>query len=145
MTSLPTFVLLRNGKEAGKVTGADPRKLQEMVNKISDEASGAGGASEGEVSGSGGDLWMGAGLPRGYGDVTGQIDPKGVEILNLDDDSSPARVLFNAPKPSALDDARAAAVKASGEKDWIESGTDDQLLLFMPFQSTLKLHTIQVS
>lgn len=142
MTSLPTFILFRNGKEAGKVTGADPRKLQDMVNKISDEASGAG---EGEASGSGGDLWMGAALPRGYGDVTGQIDPKGVEILNLDDDSSPARVLFDAPKPSALDKNRSAAVKASGEKDWIESGTDDQLLLFMPFQSMLKLHTIQVS
>ena len=141
MTSLPTFILFRNGKEAGKVTGADPRKLQDMVNKISDEASGAG---ESEASGSGGDLWMGAALPRGYGDVTGQIDPKGVEILNLDDDSSPARVLFDAPKPSALDENRSAAVKASGEKDWIESGTDDQLLLFMPFQSMLKLHTIQV-
>ena len=116
-----------------------------MVNKISDAASGSA-VAEASASGSGssGDVWMGAGLPRGYGDITGQIDPKGVEILNLDDDSSPARVLFDSSKPSALDESRSATVKASGEKDWIESGTDDQLLLFMPFQSMVKLHTIQV-
>jgi hypothetical protein len=88
---------------------------------------------------------MGAGLPKGYGDITGEIDPKGVEILNLDDDSSPARVLFDSSKPSALKQSRAAAAKASGEKDWIESGTDDQLLLFMPFQSMVKLHTVQLT
>lgn len=145
ITSLPTFILFRGGKEASKVTGADPRKLQEMVNKISDAASGSAAAeASASAAASSGGVWMGAGLPRGYGDITGQIDPKGVEILNLDDDSSPAKVLFDSSRPSAMDESSAAAAKASGEKDWIESGTDDQLLLFMPFQSMVKLHTVQV-
>ncbi|SPN96793.1 related to thioredoxin-like protein [Cephalotrichum gorgonifer] len=139
VTSLPTFILFRDGKEVSKVTGADPTKLQEMVNKISDAA----GESSG--SGSGGDVWMGAGLPRGYGDVTSQIEPKGCELLNVDDDAPPVQVLFDSTKPSALDESRAAALKASGEKDWIDSGADDQLLLFMPFQSVVKLHTIQIT
>ena len=30
------------------------------------------------------------------------------------------------------------------EKDWVVSDTDEQLLLFTPFMSMLKLHTIQV-
>ena len=141
VSSLPTFILFRGGREVNRVIGADPRKLKEMVDKISDAASGTAAAeSSAAASGSGGDMWMGAGLPKGYGDITGQVDPKGVEILNLDDDSSPARVLFDSSKPSALKGSN-----ATGEKDWVESGTDDQLLLFMPFQSMVKLHTIQVS
>lgn len=116
-----------------------------MVNKISDAANGSAAAeTSASAEASSGGTWMGAGLPKGYGDITGEIDPKGVEILNLDDDSSPARVLFDSSRPSALNESRAAAVKASGEKDWIQSGTDDQLLLFMPFQSMVKLHTVQV-
>lgn len=112
-----------------------------MVNKISDAASGdEAAAKETAASVPSGDVWLGAGLPRGYSDVTDQIDPKGIDLLNLDDDSSPARVLFDSTRPSSLDKS-----KAGGEKDWIESGTDDQLLLYMPFQSAIKLHTIQVS
>lgn len=144
ITNLPTFLLFRDGKEVNRVTGADPKKLQEMVTKIGDAASAAeeSGAAGSSSSGS---TWLGAGLPRGYGDVTSDIELKGCELLNADDEAGPVRVLFDPAKPSALDASRAAAVKASGQKDWIESGADDQLLLFVPFQSMLKLHTIQVS
>jgi len=141
ITSLPTFLLFRDGKEVSRVTGADPRKLQDLVTKIEDAAS---AAESGGASGSGA-AWRGADLPRGYGDITSEIELKGCDLLNADDDSGPVRVLFDSSKPSALDDSRAAAVKVSGKKDWIESGADDQLLLFLPFRSMLKLHTIQVS
>jgi len=33
----------------------------------------------------------------------------------------------------------------SKEKDWVESDTDEQLMLFMPFQATLKVHTLQIT
>lgn len=125
-----------------RVAGADPKKLQEMVTKIGDAASATEGSGSGGSSSSSGASWLGAGLPKGYGDVTSQIDHKGCELLNADDDAGPVRVLFDSAKPSALTSSSSTA--ASGQKDWIESGADDQLLLFLPFQSVLKLHTIQV-
>ncbi|KAK6227323.1 thioredoxin [Colletotrichum tabaci] len=138
VTSLPTFMIFREGKTIEKVQGADPRKLQEVVKKLAKEVSETG-SSSGEASGnSSGGSWRGAGLPRGYGDITDQVEARGCELLNADEDFGPVRVLFDTSKPSAL-------TKKEGVKDWVESGADDQLLLFMPFQSMLKLHTLQLT
>ncbi|KAL0938689.1 thioredoxin [Colletotrichum truncatum] len=140
VTSLPTFMVFREGKTLEKVQGADPRKLQEVVKKLVKEVT-EGGSSSGSGEGSGsssGGSWRGAALPRGYGDITDQIETKGCELLNADEDFGPVRVLFDTSKPSAL-------AKKEGAKDWVESGADDQLLLFMPFQSMLKLHTLQLT
>ncbi len=108
-----------------------------------DKVENLGNSAAGEASGSGsggGDSsnWRGAGLPRGYTDITGQIEQQRCELLNVDPDTGGVRVLFDNAKPSALSGAKAAT------KDWVESDTDEQLLLFMPFQSMLKLHTLQV-
>ena len=50
--------------------------------------------------------------------------------------------MFEDSKPSGLLKGKAAEKPA---KDWVESDTDEQLMLFLPFQSTLKVHTLQVS
>jgi hypothetical protein len=142
VTSLPTFIIFRNGKVADKVQGADPMKLQSVVKKLSEEVQNMG-SGEGEASGSGsgnnGGNWRGAGLPRGYTDITSQVELRYCELLNVDPDAGSVRVLFDTAKPSALSGGKSAT------KDWVESDTDEQLLLFMPFQSMLKLHTLQVS
>lgn len=141
VTSLPTFIIFHDGKVADKVQGADPVKLQAVVGKLMDKVENIGN-SAGEASGSGssGDTasWRGAGLPRGYIDITEQIEQQRCELLNFDPDTGGVRVLFDGAKPSAFTGAKVAA------KDWVESDTDEQLLLFMPFQSMLKLHTLQV-
>lgn len=141
VTSLPTFIIFRNGKVADKVQGADPVKLQSVVKKLSEEVQNMG-SGEGEASGSGsgnnGGNWRGAGLPRGYTDITSQVELRYCELLNVDPDAGSVRVLFDTTKPSALSGGKSAT------KDWVESDTDEQLLLFMPFQSMLKLHTLQV-
>lgn len=67
---------------------------------------------------------------------------RGLELLNVDETHFSVRTLFNRAKPSALSKEKDAA--ASGEKDWIETDTDEQLLLYTPFNSAIKLHTIQV-
>jgi hypothetical protein len=142
VTSLPTFILFRNGKVIDKVQGADPMKLQALVKKLSDEVQNLGsgsGEASGSGSGNGGAAWRGAGLPRGYNDITDQVELRYCELLNVDPDAGSVRVLFDTAKPSALSGGKGAA------KDWVESDTDEQLLLFMPFQSMLKLHTLQVS
>ena len=48
-------------------------------------------------------------------------------------------MLFDSSKPSALDKGKGSS------KDWVQSGADDQLLLFIPLQGSVKLHTLQVS
>lgn len=149
VTTIPTFIIFRNGKVADRVQGADPIKLQSVVKKLSEEvqnlASGRGGEASGSGGGSGSGSgssseanWRGAALPRGYNDITDQIEIRSCELLNVDPDAGNVRVLFDAAKPSALSGGK------GGTKDWVESDTDEQLLLFMPFQSMLKLHTLQV-
>jgi thiol-disulfide isomerase/thioredoxin len=138
VTSMPTFIIFRNAKVADRVQGADPVKLQSIVKKLSDEVENMGGAT-GEASGSNnGASWRGADLPRGYTDITDQIELQRCELLNVDPGAGKVRALFDTAKPSALSGGNGAA------KDWIESDIDPQLLLFMPFQSMLKLHTLQV-
>ncbi|KAK3310720.1 PITH domain-containing protein, partial [Chaetomium strumarium] len=142
ITSQPTFIIFRNGKVAERVQGADPTKLQAVVKKLSDEiqslgTSGAEASGNGSASSSG--YWRGAELPRNHTDITDQIELQRCELLNYDPEAGNVRVLFDAAKPSALSGGKGTA------KDWVESDTDEQLLLFMPFQSMLKLHTLQVS
>lgn len=132
-------MIFKEGKVVEKV-GREPKKLQDIVNKLAAEAGGASGsAGFGGPSSSG---WRAVDLPKGYDDVTDQLDVKGLDLLNADSDFGSVRVLFESKKPSALEDDKASDVPA---RDWIESDTDEQLMLFLPFQATLKLHTIQVS
>ncbi|RFU74771.1 thioredoxin [Trichoderma arundinaceum] len=130
---LPTFLLFRSGKVIHKVQGANPTELKAVIEKLASELE-----SLAEGSGSGGE-WKGAEIPRGYSDITDEVEPKGCELLNADDDAGPVKVLFQNSKPSALSPGAPAA------KDWVQSGSDDQLLLFIPFQSTIKLHTLQIT
>ena len=99
------------------------------------------GATGGEASGSGssGGSWRGADIPRGYSDITDQVEMQRCDMLNYDSEAGGVRALFDSGKPSAL------GAEDSSAKDWVETDTDEQLMLFIPFQSMLKLHTLQVS
>lgn len=137
ITVLPTFLLFRKGKLMHTVEGANTAELRNVVNKIVSEL-------EHLVEGMGGEggppeAWKGAEIPKGYGDVTDQVEFRGCELLNADDNAGPVKVLFESSKPSAL------GLGKSTSTDWVQSGSDDQLLLFIPFQSQIKLHTLQVS
>src|SRR4051794_29388364 len=37
------------------------------------------------------------------------------------------------------------AAKDASNKDWVKSDTDEQLMLFIPFQSTLKVHSLHLT
>lgn len=128
------------------VKGADPRKLSEVVKKLVAEADsdGSGGFGEASSSSSG---WTGASLPKSYEDVTDQVDVRGLDLLNSDSNLGDARTLFSGSKPSALASGKAKADShgSARQKDWVESDTDEQLMLFIPFQSTLKVHTLQIT
>lgn len=140
VTALPTFIIFRDGRQVEKVEGADRAKLSSTLLKLSKEMEDVlkNGKARGS-GGSGGSGWRGAELPRGYVDVTDQLEIKMTDAANYDDtEAGNVRVLFDTSKPSALSNVK-------GDKDWMESDTDEQLMLFLPFQSVLKLHTLQVS
>ncbi|KAI0914766.1 thioredoxin [Ustulina deusta] len=138
--SLPTFILFRDGSIVEKVKGADPQGLRSLIEKLTSDVESGGEGSSGSGSGSGGLAWRGADLPRGYTDISDVVDVRGLELLNADTDFS-VRTLFNKSKPSSL----AKGPNTSDEKDWVESDTDEQLLLFTPFNSAAKLHTLQLT
>ena len=139
-------MIFKNKQVVSTIQGANPKKLTEAVKKLAEEAEsdGSGGFGEASDNGSG---WLGTSLPRGYSDVTDQVDLKGLDCLNLDSDLGDVRTLFNVEKPSSLDSTRGNGKPNTNEskKDWIESDTDEQLMLFMPFQSTLKIHTLHLT
>ncbi|KAJ3527180.1 hypothetical protein NM208_g10830 [Fusarium decemcellulare] len=131
VSALPTFLVFREGKVIEKVQGADPRKLQSVIQNLAAEVESLNeGAASGSGSGSGAD-WKGAEIPRGYSDITDQIEVRDLELLNADEDAGSVRVLFDSSKPSALNNGKGTS------KDFVQSGADDQLLLYIPFQSTL--------
>ncbi|QSZ35308.1 hypothetical protein DSL72_008177 [Monilinia vaccinii-corymbosi] len=140
VTAMPTFIIFKEGKQVEKVQGANPTELQNIVKKLVAEADGSSDSSSGFASGSG--EWRIGGLPKGYNDVTDQVDIKGLELLNADSEFGGVRTLVDTNKPSALSKGKEVDSKA---KDWVVSDTDEQLMLFVPFQSTLKVHTIQIT
>lgn len=134
ISALPTFLIFRDGKVDDRIQGANPTQLKAAVMKLASEVE-----SLGEGSGSSGADWKPAEIPKGYSDITDQVELRGCELLNADEDAGPVKVLFERSAPSGLDKS-----KKGSSKDFVQSGADDQLLLYIPFQSTIKLHTLQV-
>ncbi|KAK0632288.1 PITH domain-containing protein [Immersiella caudata] len=141
ITKTPTFIYFNNGKLVEKVHGDDPRQLSSLMKQFQADAEKfiKEGGTKASSSASGVSVWLGAELPRGYSDVSNQIELQRSELLNVDSEAGSLRVLFEPSKPSALSGGK------STSKDWVESDTDEQLMLFMPFQSMLKLHTLQIT
>lgn len=141
ITNTPTFIIFKNGQQIRKFSGSNPQHLSDAIKSLAQEAESDGGAGGfGEASGSGG-IWRGASLPRGYTDITEQVDVRGLDLLNADSDFGGVRTLFDTSKPSSLSKGKGSA----DTKDWIESDVDNQLMLYVPFTSTLKIHTIQIT
>ncbi|KAJ5928577.1 Thioredoxin [Penicillium verhagenii] len=140
--SYPTFIVFENGRKTQTVAGADPRRLNEVIQKLATEATKSDGAASGDAESSG-TGWVGTTVAKGYADVTDQVEVKGLELLNRDSERGEARVLFAGNKPSGI--AGKGKAKAEGKADWVESDTDEQLMLYVPFQSTLKVHSLHVT
>lgn len=142
ITAMPTFMIFKAGRETKRIRGADPKALNEAVKQLAQEAGKADSEDTGAEAGSSGSNWLGAGTPRNYSDITDSIDLLGLDFLNLDSETGDKRAIFATSKPHSL----ASKGKATaGKKDWIESDTDEQLMLYIPFQATLKLHSLHIT
>ncbi|KAL3473560.1 DUF1000-domain-containing protein [Aspergillus californicus] len=140
VTAMPTFMVFERGRPTNTIRGADPAKLNQAIRKLAAEASKteSSGETQGEAAGG---TWVGAATPKGYSDITQEYDVKGLELLNLDSEFGVPRTLFESSKPSALANGKGK----EGTADWVESDTDEQLMLFIPFRSTLKVHSLHIT
>lgn len=153
--SPPLFIIFQNGQQISKFTGSNPQQLSDAVKRLAAEAEGSasgagssGSASFGGGSSSTGGKWSGAGLPRGYSDITADVvDTRGLDLLNSDSDYGDVRTLFELTQPSTLvvGKGKGAASGSTQAKDWVQSDVDEQLMLYIPFTSTLKIHTIHIT
>lgn len=95
VTAMPTFMIFKNARVTDTIRGADPRKLSAAVQKLADEA-GKLEADGGESSSASG--WLGADLPRGYSDITSQVDVTSLELLNWETSGGNARTIIQSSK-----------------------------------------------
>jgi hypothetical protein len=73
------------------------------------------------------------------------VDVRGLDLLNADSEFGGVRTLFEPSQPKTLNKGKGAATGSEASKDWIESDVDNQLMLYVPFTSNLKIHTIQIT
>lgn len=147
VTDDPTFIIFKYQKQVNRYSGLNLHELSGAIQRLTAESK---NASEGSVrfdknvsNGSAG--WTGAAPPRGYGNVTGSVDARGLDLLNANSDLGGAMTLFGNSQPSALNISNVATPHAEANRDWIESDVDDQLMLYVPFTANLKIHTIHIT
>ncbi|KAI9885426.1 MAG: Aminopeptidase 2 mitochondrial [Watsoniomyces obsoletus] len=165
ISAMPTFMIFKNGNVVSKILGADPGKLSKAIQQLAAEAeskgSSSGTGSPFDTTPSGGGLssdaalWLGTEIPKGYNDVTDKVEIKGVDLLNVDSGMGSARVLFDSKKPSGVallesgkgkgKEKASTSTATTDEVDWVESDTDQQMMLFMPFTSSLKVHSLHLT
>ncbi|RCI15598.1 hypothetical protein L249_3413 [Ophiocordyceps polyrhachis-furcata BCC 54312] len=130
---VPNFLLFRDAAVIDKAHAANPQGLQDLVKNLASQVDSLG-ENEASIA-----SWRGAEIVRGSHDITDQVEVRGCELLNSHQVAGLVDVLFDPSKPSALGEEHTST------KDWVQSGADDQLLLFIPFQSSIKLHTLQIT
>ncbi|KAF8247590.1 DUF1000-domain-containing protein [Wilcoxina mikolae CBS 423.85] len=137
VTTDPTFLAFKNGTVVQRMSG-----VSELISKLPDlsktiESSADGGSSSSDS------YWLGAPITaKNYSNITSNIEIPGLDIMNANTAVGGARILFEGTKPSGLSNKG----KGKGEaNDWVESDTDEQLMLFVPFQAPVKLHSVQIT
>ena len=138
MNSLPTFLIFQEKAEVNRIKGANNAALSGAVLKlVAEYQKNPRGASDStpEPGASSESGWCGASLPKGYSDISEEIQKTSLDVLNASSDVGDISVLFEKSEPG----------KDPKSKDWIESDTDQQLMIFIPFRSIVKIYTIHLT
>jgi hypothetical protein len=80
-------------------------------------------------------------------DISDEVDISQLEIQNADEEFGGIRDIFNPSPPLALEakESGKATTVHMGNKDFVVSDVDEQLMLFVPFRRTVKVHSIHVT
>ncbi|KAK6511410.1 hypothetical protein TWF481_000326 [Arthrobotrys musiformis] len=147
VSAMPTFIMIKSGTETTRIKGADLPALKSAVEELVAASGGSGGPI---ASGSSSSFWKGAEIPKSYTILNSEIEVKNLDCMNYDREVGGIRVLFEGSEPST--DASGSSSKGKGKStgddkgaDWVESDTDEQIMLFIPFQSTVKIYQIQIT
>lgn len=134
---MPTFVIFKDQHEVNRIQGANVPALSQAVQNLVAEYQSSGGASA-SASSSGSNTasgWWGAPLAKGYSDISEEIEKTALDIMNSNTEAGNVRVLYEETEPG----------KDPKAKDWVESDTDEQLMIYIPFRSTLKIHSLHIT
>ncbi|KAF3315301.1 hypothetical protein TWF173_003846 [Orbilia oligospora] len=144
VTAMPTFIMIKSGTETNRIKGANLPALQSAVKDL---LAASGGAI---ASSSGSGFWKGADVPKPYEVINSEIELKNLDCMNYNQEIGGVRVLFESSEPSTGVGSSGGKGKGKGsgddqKADWVESDTDEQLTLFIPFSSTVKIYQIQIT
>ncbi|KAF9582586.1 Thioredoxin-like protein 1, partial [Lunasporangiospora selenospora] len=114
VTAMPTFQLMKASKKIAEFKGANPTQLEALIKQHQ-------GPVDDAASGSGS---SGLGLVAGHGDITELITLNQVDCLN----QQSANNVRNALK---------------SDDTFLESDVDEQLIINVAFNQTIKLHSIK--
>ncbi|KAF9215199.1 Thioredoxin-like protein 1 [Podila verticillata] len=117
VSAMPTFQFFKASKKVAELKGANPTQLEALTKQHQgpvDDASGSG-SSSGSV----------AGLVPGHGDLTEQVTLNQVDCLN----QHTSKNVRNALKV---------------DETFLESDVDEQLIISVPFNQSVKLHSIKI-
>jgi len=137
ITAMPTFLIFQDKEEVDRIQGANVPALTQAIRKLvtaynnSVHAPGSSSAS-GSSDPSG---WCGAPIAAGYSDISQETEKLLLDILNASSSAGSIKNLLDNSEPG----------KNSEVKDWVESDTDEQIMIFIPFRSNLKVHSIHIT
>ncbi|EPS43078.1 hypothetical protein H072_2955 [Dactylellina haptotyla CBS 200.50] len=145
ISAMPTFLVFQGGNETHRIRGADIPKLTSALKELISIAGGGGGGSSSSSSAS----WTGAEIPRGYRVINSEIELKGLDCMNWKSELGSIRTLFDGSEPVTKPGSSTTKGKgkdtSAGGADWMESDTDEQLMLFIPFSAVVKVFQIQIT
>lgn len=93
----PTYMIFKNARRIATIVDPNPEKLEEFLNGLKEESENMDTTEAGNPKVD--EPWHGAELPRGYVDVTDQVNFLGLELLNWDSSHGNARKLISKDKP----------------------------------------------
>ncbi|GJJ68174.1 thioredoxin 1 [Entomortierella parvispora] len=115
VTAMPTFQFFKASKKIAEMKGANPTQLEALIKQHQGPVEDAEGGSSSSS----------AGLVAGHGDVTEIITLNQVDCLN----QQTANHIRNALK---------------ADETFLESDVDEQLIVSVPFNQAIKLHSIKI-
>ncbi|KAI8987441.1 PITH domain-containing protein [Mycotypha africana] len=114
VTSMPTFQFYKNGNKLAEMKGANPQQLEKYVKEFSDNAQGEGSSPSSAKKS----------LVPGFVDLTEHITPNQMDALNQQEEHNVKNIFKD-------------------DESYLESDVDEQLIISVPFNQSVKLHSIK--